>query len=101
MNFLLNFFLVCTFLIFSVPIFAATPAPTPTPAIQYTNEFSTQNDSDIIIPVLKDFIQGLDSFLGGFIFYTPDPLSDKIILNDKSEIPGVTKYRNIFNQIIF
>lgn len=99
MNLILKFLLVCTFLIFSVPIFAATPAPTPTPAIQYTNEFSTQNDSDIIIPVLKDFIQGLDSFLGGFIFYTPDPLSDKIILNDKSEIPGVTKYRNIFNQI--
>jgi hypothetical protein len=49
--------------------------------------------------VLKSFIGGLDSFLGGFIFYTPNPLNDKITLKDNSEIPGVTKYRNIFNQI--
>ncbi len=82
-------------------VLAQAPAPTPTPQvqIQWTNEFSVQNEPSSIITLLKNFVNGFDSLLGGFIFYTPDPLADKIVLKDKSEIPGVTKYRDIFNQI--
>ena len=76
-----------------------TPTPTPTPVVQWTNEFSVQNEPSSIITLLKNFIAGFDSFLGGFIFYTPDPTASTIILKDKSEIPGVTKYRDMFYQI--
>jgi hypothetical protein len=76
-----------------------TPTPTPAPVIQYTNEFTVQNEPSSIISLLKNFIAGFDSFLGGFIFYTPDPLANTIKLKDNSEIPGVTKYRDIFYQI--
>jgi|SRR3989344_4248693 len=87
-------------LFFSTPCLAEeTPQPTPTPIIKYTNEFSVQNEPSSIISLLKNFIAGFDSFLGGFIFYTPDPLANTITLKDKSEIPGVTKYRDVFYQI--
>ncbi len=82
--------------------FAQVPVPTPTPnpiQIQWMNEFSVDNQPSAVITILKNFLTGFDSFLGGFIFYTPNPLNDKIILKDNSEIPGVTKYRNMFNQI--
>jgi len=82
--------------------FAQEPVPTPTPnpiQIQWMNEFSVDNQPSAVITILKNFLNGFDSFLGGFIFYTPNPLSNKIILKDNSEIPGVTKYRNMFNQI--
>lgn len=77
----------------------ATPAPQPTSVVQWTNEFSVQNEPSSIITLLKNFIAGFDSFLGGFIFYTPDPTANTITLKDKSEIPGVTKYRDVFYQI--
>jgi hypothetical protein len=83
------------------PIFAADPSPVPlpTPQVQFTNEFTVDNQPSVIITLLKNFINGYDSVLGGFIFFTPNPLGDKITLADNSEIPGVTKYRNIFYQI--
>ncbi len=78
---------------------SASPTPAPAPSIQWTNEFSVQNEPSSVITLLKNFIQGFDSLLGGFIFYTPDPLANTITLKDGSEIPGVTKYRDIFYQI--
>jgi hypothetical protein len=98
--------LVCLFLLtslFTFPVYAQTPTPT-APSVQIqavssSNEFTTKNESSSVISLLKNFIQGFDSFLGGFMFYTPDPLANKIVLKDKSEIPGVAKYRDIFNQI--
>jgi hypothetical protein len=100
MNFLQNFLLVCAvFLLSTTSVSAQTPIPPPTPAFQYTNEFTTVNEPNVIVGILKDFIQGFDSLLGGFIFYTPDPLNDIISLHNGSEIPGVTKYRSMFNDI--
>ncbi len=100
MNFLQNFLLVCAvFLLSTTSVSAQTPIPLPTPAFQYTNEFTTVNEPNVIVGILKDFIQGFDSMLGGFIFYTPDPLNNTISLHDSSEIPGVTKYRNMFSEI--
>ena len=83
------------------PVFAQSPSPSPAPApsIQWTNEFSVQNEPSSVITLLKNFIQGFDSILGGFIFYTPDPLANTITLKDGSEIVGVSKYRDIFYQI--
>lgn len=83
-------------------VLAQEPVPTPSPnpvQIQWMNEFSVDNQPSEVITILKNFLTGFDSFLGGFIFYTPNPLSDKITLKDNSEIPGVTKYRDMFNQI--
>lgn len=76
-----------------------SPTPTPQPIVKYTNEFTVQNEPSSIITLLQNFVNGFDSLLGGFIFYTPNPLSDTITLKDNSEIPGVTKYRDMFNQI--
>lgn len=64
-----------------------------------SNEFTVESEPSTVVTLLKNFITGLDSFLGGFIFYTPDTLGDTITLKDGSEIPGVVKYRNIFHQI--
>jgi hypothetical protein len=101
MKLFLTFILALTLVISNViPVFAQdTPTPTPQIQIQYTNEFSVQNEPSSIITLLKNFVNGFDTFLGGFIFYTPDPLAKTIVLKDKSEIPGVTKYRDIFYQI--
>lgn len=100
MKLIFSLLLLCSlFLINVTPLFAAEPVPIPTPQIQQTNEFTTDNDPNSIITVLKGFIQGFDTFMGGFIFYTPNPLSDKITLKDNSEIPGITKYRTMFYQI--
>lgn len=99
------FVLFIAFILLSVNppfIFAQEPVPTPSPnpiQIQWMNEFSVDNQPSEVITILKNFLTGFDSFLGGFIFYTPNPLSDKITLKDNSEIPGVTKYRDMFNQI--
>lgn len=92
---------VLLILIITSPVFAqsATPTPTPQPQVQFTNEFSVQSQPSTIITLLKNFIQGFDSILGGFIFFTPDPLANKITLKDGSTISGVTKYRDIFNEI--
>lgn len=96
---------VCLFLLttfFSSPAYAQTASAPPTvqvQAVSSSNEFKTKNESSSVITLLKNFVQGFDSFLGGFIFYTPDPLANKILLKDNTEIPGVTKYRDIFNQI--
>ncbi len=76
-----------------------TPAPNPVPTFNFVNEFTVQNEPSSVIVLLKNFIEGFDSFLGGFIFYTPDPLAGTIKLKDNSEIPGVGKYRDIFYQI--
>ncbi len=76
-----------------------TPTPTPQPQVQFVNEFTVQNQPSVIVGLLKTFITGFDSFLGGFIFYTPDPMANPIILKDNSQIPGMTKYRDMFYQI--
>ena len=78
---------------------ADTPTPTPQPQVRYTNEFTTQNQPSTVVTLLKNFINGFDSFLGGFIFYTPDPLANTIVLKDGTELPGITKYRDMFSQI--
>lgn len=81
------------------PVFAQnTPTPTSAPRveIEYMNEFTVDNEPSIVVELLENFIEGFDSFIGGFVFYTPDPLGNTIILKDGSEIPGVTKYRNMF-----
>ena len=101
MKYFLIFLLVATvFLCSPVVSFAEeTPTPTPQPQVRYTNEFTTQNQPLSVVTLLKNFINGFDSFLGGFIFYTPDPLANTIVLKDKTEIPGITKYRDMFQQI--
>ncbi len=95
--------LIIIVLFFLIPTrtFADNPTPTPTPApqVNWTNDFTVNNEPSAIITLLQTFIHGFDSLLGGFIFYTPDPLSDPITLKDNSQIPGVTKYRNMFNDI--
>jgi hypothetical protein len=90
--------LFISLLFFPIPVYAQE-AENNQPEIQYTNEFSVQNEPSSIIVLIKDFINGFDSFLGGFIFYTPDPFAETIKLKDDSTITGVTKYRNIFQQI--
>ena len=87
--------------IFAVSVVYAEedPTPAPQPQIQWTNEFTVQDEPSTIVTLLKNFIEGFDSFMGGFIFYTPDPLANTITLKDESTIPGVTKYRNTFYQI--
>lgn len=76
-----------------------TPTPNPIPQVQWTNDFTVEDKPSVIITLLQNFIQGFDSFMGGFIFYTPDPFGNTIKLKDDTEIPGVTKYRDIFYQI--
>lgn len=76
-----------------------TPTPTPPPQVQFINEFTVQNQPSVIVGLLKTFITGFDSFLGGFIFYTPDPMANPIVLKDNSQIPGMAKYRDMFYQI--
>ncbi len=100
MKLILSVLLCIIFLTNTLPAFAApTPTPTTAPQVQYTNEFTVDNQPSSIVELLQGFIQGFDSFIGGFIFYTPDPLGDKIVLKDKSEIPGITKYRDMFYHI--
>src|SRR3989344_5851031 len=83
------------------PAFAQEPPPTPEPPpqIQWTNDFTVEDKPSVIITLLQNFIDGFDSFMGGFIFYTPDPFGKTIKLKDDTEIPGMTKYRDIFYQI--
>lgn len=76
-----------------------TPLPAPLPSIQWTNEFIVEDEPSSIISLLKEFITSFDSFLGGFIFYTPNPLEETITLQDGSEIAGLDKYRDMFYQI--
>ncbi len=76
-----------------------TPTPTPQPQVQFVNQFTVDNQPSVIVGLLKTFITGFDSFLGGFIFYTPDPMANPIVLKDNSQIPGMTKYRDMFYQI--
>jgi len=95
-------FLFLTSLFFLSPSLALaenTPTPTPLPQVQFVNQFTVQNEPSVIVGLLKTFISGFDSFLGGFIFYTPDPLANPIVLKDNSQIPGMTKYRDMFYQI--
>ncbi|OGK59334.1 hypothetical protein A3I56_02485 [Candidatus Roizmanbacteria bacterium RIFCSPLOWO2_02_FULL_43_10] len=100
MKFILSIVICVIFLANTLPVFAGTtPTPTQAPQVQYTNEFTVDNQPSAVVELLKNFIEGFDSFIGGFIFYTPNPLGDKIILKDKSEIPGITKYRDMFYHI--
>ena len=93
-------FVVALFAVSPTASFAVdTPTPTPQPQVRYTNEFTTENQPSTVVTLLKNFINGFDSFLGGFIFYTPDPLANTIVLKDKTELPGITKYRDMFAQI--
>lgn len=102
MRVIILFLFIC-FLIntYTSPVFAEEPAPTsvPIPQVQWTNDFTVEDKPSVIITLLQNFIQGFDSFMGGFIFYTPDPFGNTIKLKDDTEIPGVTKYRDIFYQI--
>jgi hypothetical protein len=92
--------LTCLFFLSANSVIAAEiPTPAASVQVQWTNEFTVENKPSTIVTLLKTFIESLDTFLGGFIFYTPDTLGNKITLHDGAEIPGVTKYRNIFNQI--
>ena len=97
---LIIFLCILTFANIS-PAFAQEPAPTPTPPpqVQWVNNFTVEDKPSSIITLLQDFIAGFDSFMGGFIFYTPNPFGETIKLKDNTEIPGVTKYRDIFNQL--
>lgn len=96
---LILFYLCFTHVVPSIAQDKISPTSTPQRQVQGTNEFTVENEPSGIISVLKNFIEGFDSFLGGFIFYTPNPLSNTIKLKDNSEIPGVTKYRDMFNGI--
>ena len=94
--------LFCALTLFNLsPVFAEEPTPTPVtqPQIQWTNDFTVEDKPSVIITLVQDFIEGFDSFMGGFIFYTPDPFGETIKLKDASEIPGITKYRDIFYQL--
>ena len=102
MKLLTAILLFCALTLFNLsPVFAQEPVPTPIPQpqIQWTNDFTVEDKPSVIITLLQDFIQGFDSFMGGFIFYTPDPFGETIKLKDSSEIPGITKYRDIFYQL--
>lgn len=101
MKYIYVFLLVAAlFIVNPVSSFAEeTPTPTPQPQVQWMNEFTTDNQPSATVTLIKNFINGFDTFLGGFIFYTPDPTANTIVLKDKSELPGVTKYRNMFSQI--
>lgn len=100
MKLILSIVLCIVFLANTLPAFAATtPTPTPATQVQYTNEFTVDNQPSAVVELLKNFIEGFDSFVGGFIFYTPNPLGNTIVLKDKSEIPGITKYRDMFYEI--
>ncbi len=102
MKLLTVFLLFCTLIIINLsPVFAQEPVPTPVPApqVQWTNDFTVEDKPSVIITLIQDFIEGFDSFMGGFIFYTPDPFGETIKLKDASEIPGITKYRDIFYQL--
>lgn len=101
MKFVYTFLLiVALFLAKPTASFAVdSPSPTPQPQVHYTNEFTTDNQPSTVVTLLKNFINGFDTFLGGFIFYTPDPLASRIVLKDKTELPGITKYRDMFSQI--
>ena len=83
------------------PVFAqeSDPTPEPAPQVQWVNSFTVEDKPSVIINLLQDFIDSFDSFMGGFIFYTPNPFGETIKLKDNTEIPGVTKYRDIFNQL--
>ncbi len=88
------------YILFPSLVFAdSSPTPTPAPQVQYSNEFTVSNEPSSVITLLQTFIQGFDSVLGGFIFYTPNPLASQITLKDGSVIPGVTKYRDMFYEI--
>lgn len=90
----------CLFLLPANAVFAAeTPTPAANVQVQWTNEFTTENQPSTVVTLLRSFVQGLDSFLGGFIFYTPDTLGNNITLSGGAIIPGVAKYRNMFQQI--
>lgn len=97
--------LIILFCIITLTLFSPTPSyaqeedTDPPPSVQWVNNFTVEDKPSTIIVLLQDFIDGFDSFMGGFIFYTPDPFGETIKLKDDSEIPGVTKYRDIFNQL--
>lgn len=102
MNFILTLLTCAIFLFNTSPVFAQnTPSPTTPPqqSTQFTNEFTVENEPEGVVALLQSFIQGFDSFIGGFIFYTPDPLGNTITLKDDAQIPGITKYRDMFYQI--
>ncbi len=100
MKFIYTLLILSIFLFNTSSVLAQnSPTPTSKPQVQYTNEFTVENQPSGVVTLLQDFIKGFDSFVGGFVFYTPNPLDKTITLQDKSEIPGVTKYRDMFYQI--
>ncbi len=86
-------YLTLLLFVFFVPrVVAQTATPVSQSIPQISNEFTVQNEPSSIVTLLKNFIAGFDSLLGGFMFYTPDPLASTITLKDHTEIPGVTMY---------
>lgn len=97
-------FILLTFILLLNPCVSfaqSTPTPTPQSKVetQYLNEFTVDNQPSVVVNLLQNFVSGFESFIGGFIFYTPDPLRKTITLKDGSQIPGVTKYRDMFYNI--
>lgn len=72
-----------------------TPTPTttttPTPP-----QITSSQGASMIVDSMKSFISGIDGWLGGFIFYTPDLFGDNIILQDGTNLGTITNFRNLF-----
>jgi len=90
------FFLL--FVVFPPIVLAADPTPTPTPtsAPPATQSITTESNPDATVQTIKSFINSFDSFLGGFIFYTPDLFGDTITLKDGTTLAGLSHYRDMF-----
>ena len=80
----------------NTPVFAATtdtPTPTQTPA----NASSPQDAAKPFV----DFATGMDSFMGGFIFYTPDPTANPITMKNGQVLGSLTNFKNAFFLLSF
>lgn len=85
--------------LFISPSFAADPTISPSPSPSQSPGFTSENDPHQAVIVLKSFIASIDSFLGGFMFFTPDVFGKNITLKDGTVLAGVERYRNIFETI--
>ncbi len=97
MKFLLCFILFTTcFLLTPKIVFAdqvPTPTAIPTPTIP---PVTTAQSANMIVGSLKTFIGGIDSWLGGFIFHTPDLFGTNIVLQDGTDLGAIANFRDMF-----
>ena len=49
-----------------------------------------------MLQYLNAFLGNIDTFVGGFVFTTPDVFADTITLADGNSFPGFSDFRNIF-----